>query len=73
VREAAAIAHKLKSSSRSIGALPLGDVCAEIEATASKGEAETLERLGTQFDICYRRAIEVVRSLTPAAQAEPRV
>jgi signal transduction histidine kinase/CheY-like chemotaxis protein/HPt (histidine-containing phosphotransfer) domain-containing protein len=73
VREAAAIAHKLKSSSRSIGALPLGDVCAEIEATASKGEAETLERLGMQFDICYRRAIEVVRSLTPAAQAEPRV
>ncbi|RDU96827.1 ATP-binding protein [Trinickia dinghuensis] len=65
--EAGAIAHKLKSSSRSIGALPLGDLCAEIEAAASKGETGGLERLGARFDVTYRRAIEVVRGLTLAA------
>jgi HPt (histidine-containing phosphotransfer) domain-containing protein len=29
--ELAAAAHRLKSSSRSMGALPMGDLCAEIE------------------------------------------
>ncbi|WP_206956496.1 ATP-binding protein [Trinickia acidisoli] len=71
--EAAAIAHKLKSSSRSIGALPLGDLCAEIEACASTGEVDGFERLGTLFDASYRRAIEVVRSITLAADVEPPV
>ncbi len=71
-REAAAIAHKLKSSSRSIGALPLGELCAEIEEEASKAEANGLDRLGARFDVSYRRAIEVVRSLTLEADAEPR-
>ncbi|MGN6669412.1 MAG: ATP-binding protein, partial [Trinickia sp.] len=71
-REAAAIAHKLKSSSRSIGALPLGDLCAEIEACASKGQADGLDQLGARFDVSYRLAIEVVRGLTLAADVEPR-
>ena len=71
-QEAAAIAHKLKSSSRSIGALPLGDLCAVIEASASKGEENGLERLGARFDVSYRRTIEVVRGLTLAVDVAPR-
>jgi CheY-like chemotaxis protein/HPt (histidine-containing phosphotransfer) domain-containing protein len=68
--EAAAIAHKLKSSSRSIGALPLGDLCAKIEARAPEGDAATLEKLGAQFEAVYRRTIEVVRTTTLTANAE---
>ena len=69
--EAAAIAHKLKSSSRSIGALPLGDLCAEIESDAANGETETLARLDARFDALYRRTIELVRTMTLAADLEP--
>lgn len=68
--EAAAIAHKLKSSSRSIGALPLGDLCADIEARAIEGDAATLEQLGTRFDAIYRRTIELVRTITLNVNAE---
>jgi signal transduction histidine kinase/CheY-like chemotaxis protein/HPt (histidine-containing phosphotransfer) domain-containing protein len=36
-RHAGAIAHKLKSSSRSVGALALGDLCAELENSSRTG------------------------------------
>ncbi|MCC7116370.1 MAG: response regulator [Burkholderiales bacterium] len=39
---AAAIAHKFKSSSRSIGALRLGDICERIERAGRNGDAEAL-------------------------------
>jgi signal transduction histidine kinase/CheY-like chemotaxis protein/HPt (histidine-containing phosphotransfer) domain-containing protein len=65
-KEAAAIAHKLKSSSRSIGALPLGELCAEIEAAASKDERDGFARFAVHFDAAYRHAIEAVRGITLA-------
>jgi signal transduction histidine kinase/CheY-like chemotaxis protein/HPt (histidine-containing phosphotransfer) domain-containing protein len=71
VREAAAVAHKLKSSSRSIGALPLGELCAEIEATASSADAGTLLQLGQRFDASYRRAIEVARQIAVTIDVRP--
>jgi PAS domain S-box-containing protein len=37
VRHAGAIAHKLKSSSRTVGALALGDLCAELENSGRIG------------------------------------
>jgi signal transduction histidine kinase len=37
-----AIAHRLKSSSRSIGALALGELCAELEGTGRAGPADAL-------------------------------
>jgi HPt (histidine-containing phosphotransfer) domain-containing protein len=52
-RQAAAIAHKLKSSSRSVGALALGDLCAELETAGTAGDkaqvAQILPQLGTMF------------------------
>ena len=69
--EAGAIAHRLKSSSRSIGALPLGDICADIEAAVSKGETNDLRKLGARFDASYRRTIERVRNMTLAADVQP--
>lgn len=43
--EAKFAAHKLKSSARSIGALALGEWCAQMEVAAKQGDAEKLARL----------------------------
>ena len=48
--EAGAIAHKLKSASRSIGAMALGDLCASIEQTAKGGDGEATRLLIPQFE-----------------------
>jgi len=44
------IAHKLKSSSRSVGALKLGDICAEMEQAGKNNDRDTLDSLLIQFD-----------------------
>ncbi|WP_158244330.1 PAS domain S-box protein [Trinickia dabaoshanensis] len=49
-REAGAIAHKLKSSSRSVGALALGDLCAELENAGKAGDLALLANWAKQFD-----------------------
>jgi HPt (histidine-containing phosphotransfer) domain-containing protein len=49
-REAGAIAHKLKSSSRSVGALTLGDLCAELENAGKAGDLALLANWAKQFD-----------------------
>lgn len=47
---AAAVAHNLKSSSRSVGALPLGETCAGIEAAAHASQGEQVLALLVQFE-----------------------
>jgi CheY-like chemotaxis protein/HPt (histidine-containing phosphotransfer) domain-containing protein len=42
---AAAMAHKLKSSARSVGALDLGDMCVAIERIGTSGDARSLVQL----------------------------
>lgn len=37
--EVASLAHSLKSSARQLGAMPLGDACAETEAAGREGNA----------------------------------
>jgi HPt (histidine-containing phosphotransfer) domain-containing protein len=49
-REAAAIAHKLKSSSRSVGAIALGDLCAELENAGKAGDMARLANWTGRFD-----------------------
>ena len=41
--EMARIAHKLKSASRSVGARPLGECCAELERAAKSGAAASVD------------------------------
>ena len=48
-KDAAAIAHKLKSSSRSVGALRLGELCAAIEVAGTAGDLEMLTELLADF------------------------
>jgi PAS domain S-box-containing protein len=47
---AGSLAHKLKSSARSVGALALGELCAEMEQAGKKNDAEALAVLLPQFD-----------------------
>ena len=47
---AGAAAHKLKSSALSVGALKLGDLCAEMEQAGKAGENETLAALLPRFE-----------------------
>lgn len=44
-----ALAHKLKSSARSVGALGLGELCAEIEQVGKAGQIEPLAALLPRF------------------------
>ena len=54
-RAAAAVAHKLKSASRSVGAMALGDLCAEIEAAGRAGDRDALARRMPAFDALLAR------------------
>ena len=45
----AAIAHKLKSSARAVGALKLGEICAEIEAAAELDDLAKVRALLLRF------------------------
>lgn len=44
-----ALAHRLKSSARSVGALPLGDICAELEKAGKQGNATLAESALQRF------------------------
>jgi len=48
--EAGAIAHKLKSSARSVGALPLGELCAEMEQAGKAADVKALAVLMPEFE-----------------------
>jgi HPt (histidine-containing phosphotransfer) domain-containing protein len=45
-----AAAHKLKSSARSVGAMALGEVCAEMELAGKAGQVEKLAALLPHFE-----------------------
>ncbi|MDH4099962.1 MAG: response regulator [Nitrospirota bacterium] len=47
---AGALAHKLKSSSRSVGAITLGELCAEIEQACKAGHTDSLAKLLSRFE-----------------------
>lgn len=47
---AGALAHKLKSSARSVGALALGELCAEMEQAGKAGNADAMAALLPKFE-----------------------
>jgi len=51
LQQAASAAHQLKSAARSIGALRLDEICADIERLAESGKADKLGTLLTRFDV----------------------
>ncbi len=50
LRQMGAIAHKLKSSSRSVGALALGDLCAGLENAGKAGDRQSTARDMPRFE-----------------------
>ncbi|CAB3682903.1 Sensor histidine kinase RcsC [Trinickia soli] len=65
-REAGAIAHKLKSSSRSVGALMLGDLCAELENAGKAGDLALLANWAKQFDAALAAVEDALEHLLAA-------
>ncbi len=65
--QVAFIAHKLKSSSRSVGALPLGDLCAELENAGKRSDGPAVERCMAQFETLIT---EVEMELVPLLSEE---
>jgi HPt (histidine-containing phosphotransfer) domain-containing protein len=47
---AGALAHKLKSSARAVGALALGELCAELEQAGKASDAESVALLLPRFE-----------------------
>ncbi|WP_193727749.1 PAS domain S-box protein [Paraburkholderia franconis] len=56
-QDASAVAHKLKSSSRSVGALGVGDLCARLEGIGKSADSARLQAWVREFDV----AIEAVK------------
>jgi CheY-like chemotaxis protein len=53
-----AIAHKLKSSSRSVGALPLGDLSAELENAGKRNDGHALACCMARFETLFAEVEE---------------
>jgi CheY-like chemotaxis protein/HPt (histidine-containing phosphotransfer) domain-containing protein len=61
--QAGALAHKLKSSARSVGALALGELCVEIEQAGKAGQVEALTALLPRFETEMAAVDEYLGSL----------
>jgi two-component system, sensor histidine kinase and response regulator len=69
-KDAAGIAHKLKSSARSVGALRLGELCAAIEVAGTAGDSMLLTELFPEFESEMIEVESYLRSLR-AGRDEP--
>jgi HPt (histidine-containing phosphotransfer) domain-containing protein len=61
--QAGALAHKLKSSARSVGALKLGELCSDIERAGKAGQIEALADLVRRFEAEMTAVYEYLGSL----------
>jgi PAS domain S-box-containing protein len=61
-----AVAHRLKSSSRSVGALALGDLCAEVELACATGTRRPIADMSSRLD---QAVAEVEHRITAYLQA----
>jgi HPt (histidine-containing phosphotransfer) domain-containing protein len=70
-RRVAAIAHQLKSSSRAIGALALGDLCAEVENACKAGAtADAVQAQVQRFAECHGAVMAELESLLAPAGSD---
>lgn len=52
-----AAAHKLKSSSRAVGALALGEMCQQLEQAGKDGQVDAVRALGAEFETALAAAL----------------
>jgi len=67
---AGGLAHRLKSSARSVGALPLGELCAELEKAALSGDARGTAQCMTRFGHALAAAQATIAGML-SEQQEP--
>jgi EAL domain-containing protein (putative c-di-GMP-specific phosphodiesterase class I)/CheY-like chemotaxis protein len=68
---AAAIAHRLKSSSRTIGAMALGSLCHDMEMIGSSVDAAELAGMLPAFDAALARVVERLKPRLEPSSPEP--
>jgi PAS domain S-box-containing protein len=56
-----ALAHRLRSSSRSVGALALGECCEKLELVGTADDVSTIAALLADFESCLKEVGEAVR------------
>lgn len=61
-RQVGAIAHKLKSASRSVGAIPLGELCAELEKHQNDTDYNALSERLQRFNECMELTMASVQN-----------
>lgn len=66
------LAHRLKSSSRSVGALPLGDLCAELENAVRVADRDRVNELAIQFDHHVAEVLAAIQQQGGQPNAENR-
>jgi len=57
------VAHKLKASARSVGALALGDLCAELENASRSASSSDIAQLAARFERALRAADDCIADL----------
>jgi PAS domain S-box-containing protein len=68
VRQIGSIAHRLRASSRAIGAMALGDLCAELQNACRTGKREGVALSLLQFDAALAAADQRVAELLAAGR-----
>ncbi|MDP3036636.1 MAG: Hpt domain-containing protein [Rhodocyclaceae bacterium] len=68
--QAGALAHKLKSAALAVGALTLGEICAELEAAGKAGQSAALADMMLRFNAEMARVAGALEKLTAAGASE---
>ncbi len=57
------LAHKLKSSSRTVGACSLGDLCEQLESKAPQADWDQIKALGADIKVSLNEVITAIDNL----------
>ena len=71
IRRIGSIAHRLRASSRSVGAIALGDLCAELQNACRTGKRESVALSLVQFDTALSAVDHRIGELLVASPVAP--
>ncbi|MDP2677999.1 MAG: response regulator [Rhodoferax sp.] len=71
-RQVGSLAHKLKSSCRAVGALALGDLCAELENLGKTEDMAAIAKTMVQFDACLTEVEAAISRILADAGQYPK-
>jgi CheY-like chemotaxis protein/HPt (histidine-containing phosphotransfer) domain-containing protein len=71
-RQVGTLAHKLKSASRAVGALALGDLCAELENLGKTEDMEAIAKTMVQFEACLTEVEAAISTILADSGPYPK-